>query len=60
MRGRKIKLLKKSIISVFLIVFILVNVFTVSAASSESYIRADVPGNTELRLSKVMYEVVVY
>ena len=56
MRGRKIKLLKKSIISVFLIVFILVNVFTVSAASSESYIRADVPGNTELRLSKEMYE----
>jgi tetratricopeptide (TPR) repeat protein len=50
-------LLKKIIISVFLIVFVFANVFTVSAATSESFNRADVPGNsTELRLSREMYE----
>ncbi len=48
---------KKIIVSVFLIVFVFANVFTVSAASSESFNRADVPGNTtELRLSREMYE----
>lgn len=48
---------KKIAISVFLIVFVFANLFSVSAASSESFNRADVPGNTtELRLSREMYE----
>jgi len=50
-------LFKKIAISVFLIVFVFANLFSVSAASSESFNRADVPGNTtELRLSREMYE----
>ena len=48
---------KKFIISIFLIVFVLGSVFNVSAATSESFNRADIPGNTtELRLSREMYE----
>ncbi len=58
MRGREYKLNKKIIISIFLIVFVLANMFSVSAASSESYSRVDVQGGiTEYRISKEMYEV---
>ena len=57
MRGRDFKLFKKVVISIFLIVFILANAFSVSAASSESYSRVDVPGGVrELRISKEMFE----
>ena len=46
---------KKILVSIFLVIFVIGSTFTVSAAS-ESFIRADVQGNTtEIRLSREMY-----
>lgn len=48
-------MIRKVIISIFLVVLISVSLFPVSAAVTESYIRTDVPGGTEIRISKEMY-----
>ncbi len=46
---------KKFIISIFLVVFTLVSTLSVSAASTESYTKVDVPSRTEINISKEMY-----
>lgn len=47
---------KKLIIGIFLVVFVIsVAVFPVSASVTESYTRVDVPGGTEINISKEMY-----
>jgi len=49
-------LFKRIIICVFLIIAVLASSFSVSAASSETFTRVDVPGDTtEIRLSREMY-----
>ena len=55
MRGRENTLLKKFLICLFLTVF-LSSATCVKAASSDSYTRVDIPGDTtEVRLSREMY-----
>lgn len=56
MKGRSNRLLKKFIASIVL-VFVLFGATFTASAESESYIKVDVPGNTqERRLSKEMYD----
>lgn len=49
-------MIKKVIISIFLVVLVLVTSLPAFAASTESYIRTDIPGGTEIRISKEMYK----
>lgn len=57
MRGRKSKLFKKIIISIFLIVFILSNLFSVSAVVTDSYNRVDSVGGQSTVSAREVYTV---
>lgn len=57
MRGMKSKLFKKISVSIFLIVFVFVNIFTVSGAVTDSYNRVDSVGGQSTVSAREVYTV---